>query len=77
MSGAGNLHATLANAIEQRIPIAVCTIVKGEPLGTKLLVQADSTQGSLGNPALDEAVAAAARELTEDERSETRAFPSA
>jgi xanthine dehydrogenase accessory factor len=52
----------------------VATIVRGEPLGAKLLLLPDETVGSLGATALDTAVAAAARDLLAQERSETRPY---
>jgi xanthine dehydrogenase accessory factor len=41
-------------AIENDVPLAVVTIVRGEPLGKKLLVYEDGqTAGSFGDPVLD------------------------
>jgi xanthine dehydrogenase accessory factor len=52
---------------------ALVTIVRGEPLGAKLLVAADGArQGTLGEPALDEAAAAHAEELMWAEHAELR-----
>ncbi len=74
MSNALELHAALREAIVTRTPVASCTIVRGEPLGAKLLVMADTTLGSLGDSGLDTAVAVDARSLTDAEKSETRAY---
>lgn len=52
---------------------ALVTVIAGEGLGAKLLIQADgSTQGGLGDPELDRAGVEAAEELLWAERSETR-----
>jgi xanthine dehydrogenase accessory factor len=77
MSGELALYNTLAAAIAARSPIASCTIVRGEPLGRKMLVGVSGVYGSLGDPALDSAVAADAHLLTDAERSETRPYPAA
>jgi xanthine dehydrogenase accessory factor len=68
------IHERLTEALDARLPVAVATIVKGEPLGAKLLVLPDDTFGSLGDPALDARAAADARVLLDDERSETRPY---
>jgi xanthine dehydrogenase accessory factor len=64
----------LTEALAARLPVAVATIVAGEPLGAKLLVLPDETVGSLGDPALDAQTAAESRALLEEERSETRPY---
>lgn len=52
---------------------ALVTVIAGEDVGAKLLVQADgSTVGGLGDPELDRAAVEAAEELLWAERSETR-----
>ena len=51
---------------------AVVTVVAGEGLGAKLLVTADQTLGSLGDPELDGKAAVVARELLDGEESATR-----
>jgi xanthine dehydrogenase accessory factor len=52
---------------------ALVSVVAGEGLGAKLLVQADGhTSGGLGDPELDRAALAAAEELMWAERSELR-----
>jgi xanthine dehydrogenase accessory factor len=79
MSGptALELHGVLREAIQGRTPIAACTIVKGEPLGAKALVKEASVIGTLGDSALDAAVVADARALTDAEKSQTRTYQSA
>jgi xanthine dehydrogenase accessory factor len=69
-----SLHDQLKDALDHRTPVAVATIVRGEPLGAKLLVLPDRTDGSLGDPALDARAAADARALLADERSATRPY---
>ncbi|HEX5498620.1 MAG TPA: XdhC/CoxI family protein [Thermomicrobiales bacterium] len=68
------IHERLTEALAARLPVAVATIVKGEPLGAKLLVLPEETIGSLGDPALDTQAAADARALLDDERSETQPY---
>lgn len=60
--------------VAQRVPLGVGTIIKGDGVGTKLIVLEGSTEGSLGDAALDAQVAADARELLLAERSETRTY---
>jgi xanthine dehydrogenase accessory factor len=68
------LHERLKQALARREPVAVATVVRGAPLGAKLLVLPVGTEGSLGNRALDAQVAADARVLLREERSETRPY---
>ncbi|HEU5430074.1 MAG TPA: XdhC family protein, partial [Thermomicrobiales bacterium] len=68
------IHERLTEALAARLPVAVATIVQGEPLGAKLLVLPEKTVGSLGDRALDAQAAADARALLDDERSETRPY---
>jgi xanthine dehydrogenase accessory factor len=68
------LQARLEEAFADRTPVAVATIVRGEPLGAKLLICPDETMGSLGNPVLDQEVEADARLLLDAEKSETRPY---
>jgi xanthine dehydrogenase accessory factor len=58
--------------VAEQVPVAVGTIVRGEPLGAKIVVLEDRTEGSLSDAALDAEVSTAARELLAAERSETR-----
>ncbi len=74
-SGAAALHVRLKDALALRVPVAVATVVRGEPLGAKLLVLPDSVEGTLGEAALDARAAVDARALLHDERSESRPYP--
>lgn len=67
-------HARFTALIEARTPVAVATVVRGEPVGAKLLVLPDEVSGSFGSPALEAQAAADARDLLREERSETRAY---
>lgn len=69
-----SLQARLEKAIAERIPVAVATIVRGEPLGAKLLILPDEVIGSLGNENLDRLVEPEARSLLAAEKSETRPY---
>jgi xanthine dehydrogenase accessory factor len=66
-----SLYDQLKRALADQTPVAVVTVVAGEPLGGKLLVLPDRTEGSIGDDALDQRVAADARQLLLDEKSET------
>jgi xanthine dehydrogenase accessory factor len=68
------LQARLEEALSSRTPVAVATIVRGEPLGAKVLVLPDGVLGTLGNELLDAAVEPNARELLANEKSETRPY---
>jgi xanthine dehydrogenase accessory factor len=68
------IHQGLKDALAQRLPVAVATIVRGDPLGAKLLVLPDETIGTLGNAALDSRATLDARALLREERSETRPY---
>jgi len=59
----------IRQAIEAEDPIAVVTVVRGEPLGKKIVVYEDGrVSGSLGSAPLDEAAIAAGHEhLSNDE----------
>src|SRR5688572_11612888 len=67
-------YGRLKEALEQKIPVAVVTVDRGEPLGAKLLVLPDHVEGSLGSIALDELAANDARLLLEAEKSETKTY---
>jgi len=64
----------LQDVLGQGLPVAVATVVRGDPLGAKLLVLPDGVEGGLGHPALDGAVADTARALLAAERSATQPF---
>jgi xanthine dehydrogenase accessory factor len=69
-----NTYERLKEALEQKVPVAVVTVVRGEPLGAKLLVLPDHVEGSVGSAALDELAANDAREFLDAEKSETRTY---
>ena len=53
-----SLYESLRDAIRAEEPVALVTIVEGEPLGAKLLVRLDgAAEGTLGHPELDRVVA--------------------
>ncbi len=68
------LQARLEEAIAQQTPVAVATIVRGEPVGAKQIVLPGGVVGSLGNAELEAAVERDARELLAAEKSETRPY---
>lgn len=69
------LFNALREAITREEAVAQATLVRGEPLGAKLLVyEDDRTLGTLGHPELDQAVAADARELLPQGKIETRTY---
>jgi len=68
------LQSRLEAAITSRTPVAVATIVRGEPLGAKQLIFSDETAGSLGSEVLESAVAPEAFALLAAEKSETKSF---
>ncbi len=68
------LQARLEDALASGTPVAVATVVRGEPLGAKLLVLPDDVVGGLGVAELDVAVTSDARELLAHEKSETRPY---
>lgn len=69
------LYDRLKSLVAERIPTAVVTVVRGDPLGAKLLVLPDRTEGTLGDQTLDLRAATDARALIQAERSETRTYP--
>ncbi len=68
------LYDRLKEEVEAGRPVAVATVVRGEPLGAKVLVLLQEVLGSLGDATLDEEVVADARRLLVAERSETRPY---
>jgi xanthine dehydrogenase accessory factor len=69
-----DIYGQLKAALEQKIPVAVVTVVRGEPLGAKMLVLPDRIEGSIGNTVLDEQSTADARVLLDAEKSETQTY---
>lgn len=70
----GAIHDRVRALVAEQVPVAVGTIVRGAGVGRKILVLPDGCEGSLGDAALDDRVAADARALLAAERSETRAY---
>ena len=68
------LYDQLKEAVAKREPVAIVTVVRGEPLGAKMLVRPDRVEGTLGDTALDARAAADARTLLLAEQSETRQY---
>jgi xanthine dehydrogenase accessory factor len=68
------LQARLEEALAGRVPAVVATLVKGEPLGAKLLLLPEEALGTLGNAVLDATVGPEARALLVAEKSETRSY---
>jgi len=62
-------------ALDHNRPVALATVIRGEPLGGKLLVLPDRTVGSFGDTELDAAVIAGARSALASERSATLSYP--
>lgn len=62
----------LRKAIDDSIPVAVVTVVKGDGTGNKLVVLPDSTVGSLGSEALDTIAIPEAKSQLHEERSITK-----
>lgn len=69
------LYDRLKEELEAGRPLAVATVIRGEPLGAKVLVLQNEIVGSLGQALLDEKVASDARRLLAAEQSETRFYP--
>lgn len=67
-------YELLKAAIEQFVPAAVATIVKGAGSGGRLLILPDRVNGTLGDVSLDQAVVATARTLLSEGLSETQAM---
>lgn len=75
--GAPSMFDRVRQFVAQRVPVVVGTIVRGEPIGAKILVTGDDITGSLGDPALDSAFRDAAAEALAAERSGVRTFRTA
>lgn len=74
MSVERSLYDQLRRAVERYLPAAAVTVVRGEPLGAKLLILPDRVEGRLGSEELERRAIADARELLSAERSETRRY---
>jgi xanthine dehydrogenase accessory factor len=64
----------IKRAVEDYVPVATVTVVRGANLGAKLLVLPDRVEGTLGDKEVDRIAADDARVLLTDERSETRPY---
>lgn len=60
--------------VDQGVPVAVATIIRGESLGSKMIIMQDTVEGTLGPRDLDDQVASDGRELLAAERSESRTY---
>ena len=71
-----SLYESLRDAIRAEEPVALVTIVEGEPLGAKLLVRLGDgpAEGTLGHPELDRVVARDARAELDAGLSSTRHY---
>lgn len=67
---------TLREAIATERPVALATVIEGQPLGAKLLIDPGGAQGSLGDAELDAQVRADALALLDAETSESRSYTS-
>jgi xanthine dehydrogenase accessory factor len=67
-------YELLKEALANKVPVATVTVVRGDPLGAKLLVLPDRVEGSVGNLTLDAQVTNDARALLDAEKSETRTY---
>jgi xanthine dehydrogenase accessory factor len=74
MSDGRGLYDRLKEAVGEYSPAAMVTVVRGEPLGAKMLILPDRVEGSLNNAELERRAVADARSLLDAEKSETRAY---
>lgn len=65
---------TLREAIAAERPVALATVIEGQPLGAKLLIDPNGAQGSLDDADLDAQVQADALALLDAETSESRSY---
>ena len=68
------IQTRLEQALADRVPVAIATVVRGGQVGAKLLILPEETVGSLGDTTLDAAVQIHAPALLAAERSETRPY---
>jgi len=70
------IYETLKASLAEERAVALATLTGGSgPLGAKLLILADSMQGTLGDAAFDERVAADAREMLWRGEAKTITYP--
>lgn len=70
----GDVFTRVRELVDARVPVAVGTVVRGDGLGSKIIILASRIEGSLGDADLDAQVQRDARELLEAERPETRSY---
>lgn len=75
MSDRAALYDKLRAAAESYIPAATVTVVRGEPLGAKLLILPTGVDGTLGGADIDAIAIADARRLLNAGISEMRSYP--
>ncbi len=68
------LHERFKALLAARTPVAIATVISGEPVGAKLLILADEVAGTLGDDGLDARAATDARRLLAEERSDTLSY---
>jgi xanthine dehydrogenase accessory factor len=68
------IQSRLEQALAERVPVAVATVVRGGQVGAKLLILPEETLGGLGDATLDVAIQGDATDLIARERSETRPY---
>jgi xanthine dehydrogenase accessory factor len=69
-----SFYDEVRRAVADRVPVALATVVRGEGIGTKLLVLPGETQGRIGSDQVSRQVEETARSLLRDELSETVSF---
>lgn len=74
MSEPLGLYDQLKAAVNAYVPAAVVTVVRGEPLGAKLLILPDRTVGRIDDAELERIALSEARTLLDAGRSETRSY---
>lgn len=74
LTATAEVFAALARAIRDGVPVAVATTVTEPHAGAKMLITAAGTDGGLGDPALNRAVAADARVMLEHAQTALRRY---
>ena len=64
----------LRDALKTSTPMVTARVVRGAPLGARLVVLLNSVTGTLGDAALDQLIVRDALHLLSEERSETRTY---
>lgn len=68
------LHERFKALLAARAPVAIATVIRGEPVGAKLLILADEVAGTLGDDDLDARATTDALRLLAEERSDTLSY---